>query len=446
MIDGNELISALNELEKERGISKDLVIEALEISLVTACKKNYGSDQPVKVIIDRELGTIEVYAQKEVVEEVYDDAIEITVEDAKDINVHYEIGDFADVQVIPRDFGRISAQTAKQVVLQKIREAERTNLFEKLKEREQEIVMATIQRRNRGNLIVSFDDIEAVLPQSEQIEGEMFERNERVQVYVTEIKQTTKGPSVTVSRTHPELVKRLFEQNITEIYDGTVEIKAISREAGSRTKIAVYSKDENVDAVGACVGPNGLRVNNIVKELKGEKVDIINWSEDPVQYISESLSPSKVVTVVVDEENRTAKAVVPDNQLSLAIGKFGQNVRLAVRLTDWKIDIKSETQAEETNFLSDDYGKKEAVIEFEEELDLISGEFEELETELDELEDSLENLEEELDTELDKAADELFVEILEGVADALVEEQLEEEAEQAFEQVLDELAEEFIEE
>ncbi len=382
MIDGNELISALNELERDRGIAKDLVLEALETSLVTACKKNFNSDQPVKVIIDRENGDIEVYASKEVVEEVYDDAIEITLEDARDINVHYELGDFADVRVTPRDFGRISAQTAKQVVLQKIREAERTILYDKLKEREKEIVMAIIQRRNKNNLIVSFDDIEAILPPSEQIEGEMFERNERVQVYVTEIKQTTKGPSVTVSRTHPELVKRLFEQNITEIYDGTVEIKSISREAGSRTKIAVYSKDENVDAVGACVGQNGMRVNHIVKELKGEKVDIINWSENPVEYITEALSPSKVVTVVVDEENHTAKAVVPDNQLSLAIGKFGQNVRLAVRLTDWKIDIKSESQAEETDFLSPDYGKIAGAVEdidFDDEIAMISDDFDSIE-------------------------------------------------------------------
>ncbi len=382
MINGNELINALNELEKDRGISKELVLEALETSLITACRKNYGSEQEVKVLIDRETGNIEVYASKEVVEEVYDDAIEITVEDAKEINVHYEMGDFADVEVTPRDFGRISAQTAKQVVLQKIREAERTILFDKLKEREKEIVTAIIQRRNKNNLIVSFDDIEAILPPSEQINGEMFERNERVQVYVTEIKQTTKGPSVTVSRTHPELVKRLFEQNITEIFDGTVEIKSISREAGSRTKIAVFSQDENVDAVGACVGQNGLRVNNIVKELKGEKIDIINWSEDPVQYITEALSPSKVVTVVVDEANRTAKAVVPDNQLSLAIGKFGQNVRLAVRLTDWKIDIKSESQAEEIDFLSDEYGKSLDVVDFDDEMALIGEEFTSLDAEI----------------------------------------------------------------
>lgn len=390
MIDGNELISALNELENDRGISKDLVLEALETSLVTACKKNYNSDQPVKVIIDRVNGDIEVYAQKEVVEEVYDDAIEITLEDAKEINVVYELGDFADVRVTPRDFGRISAQTAKQVVLQKIREAERSIQYEKLKERESEIVTAIIQRRNRNNLIVSFDDIEAVLPQSEQIPGELFERNERVQVYVTEIKQTTKGPIVNVSRTNAELVKRLFEQNITEIFDGIVEVKSISREAGSRTKIAVYSHDEDVDAVGACVGPNGMRVNAIVKELKGEKIDIITWNPDPVLYITESLSPSKVVEVVVDEENKTAKAVVPDNQLSLAIGKFGQNVRLAVRLTDWKIDIKSESQAEEIGFLDENYGKpdisedakvEETIseeIDFDDEMTFVGEEFDDL--------------------------------------------------------------------
>lgn len=386
MIDGNELISALNDLEEKRGIDKDLVLEALETALVTACRKNYGTEQDVKVIIDRENGNIDVYAQKEVVEEVFDDAIEIELDDAKEINVNFEIGDFADVKVTPRDFGRISAQTAKQVVLQKIREAERIILFDKLKEREQEIVTAIIQRRNKNNLIVSFDDIEAILPPSEQINGELFERNERVQVYVTEIKQTPKGPNVIVSRTHPELVKRLFEQNISEIFNGTVEIKSISREAGSRTKIAVYSKDENVDAVGACVGPNGLRVNNIVNELKGEKIDIINWSEDPIKYISESLSPSNVLQVVVDEENRTAKAVVPDNQLSLAIGKFGQNVRLAVRLTDWKIDIKSETQADETNFLSSDYGKDDELTEVDDDV--------ELEIDLEEFEDVFDETEE----------------------------------------------------
>jgi N utilization substance protein A len=348
-----EFIGALEQLAKEKGINKELLIEAIETSLVSACKKNFGTSQNIKVSIDRENGDVVVYAQKNVVEEVENDALEISLVDARKIKVNYEIGDIVDIEVTPKNFGRIAAQTAKQVVVQRIREAEREIIFNQYITKEKDIITGIIQRKERKNVIINLGKTEAILPPNEQIIGEEYNFNARIKVYVLEVKQTTKGPQINVSRTHPELVKRLFEQEVPEVYEGIVEIKSISREAGSRTKMAVYSNDLEVDPVGACVGQNGQRVNVIVNELRGEKIDIIQWSENPKEYIASSLSPSKVVEVVVNEDDKSAKVVVPDYQLSLAIGKEGQNARLAAKLTGWRIDIKSESQAKKIGFVEE---------------------------------------------------------------------------------------------
>ncbi len=352
-MDQKEFIDALREIKKEKGIDEEIIFEAIETSLVSACKKNFGTSQNIKVEINRETGAVDVYAQKDVVEEVEDDMLQISLEDARKIDKRYKLGDVYNEVVTPKDFGRISAQTAKQVVVQKFREAEREILFNQYITKEKDIVTGIVQRMDKKNIIIQLGKIDAVLSPNEQIPGETYSFQDRIKVYVVEVKQTTKGPQIYVSRTHPELVKRLFEQEVPEVHDGLVEIKSIAREAGSRTKIAVYSKDENVDAVGACVGQNGYRVNVIVEELNGEKIDIINWSDDPKEFIAAALSPSKVVAVKVDEENQSAKIVVPDHQLSLAIGKEGQNARLSAKLTGWRIDIKSESQAEATGFLDD---------------------------------------------------------------------------------------------
>ncbi len=353
MSKGNkDLIQAIKFIEKDKGVSADFVFESLEAALDSAYKKNYKTNNSAQVIINRETGDINVYAEKQVVEEVFDDNIEISLEDARLENPTIEIDDMCTIEVTPSDFGRIAAQTAKNVVVQRINLAEREILFEKYKELESEIYNAEVQRRDGRNIIVTINEIEAKLPPQEQIPGERFERNETIQVYVTEVKNSKKGHAIIVSRIHTELVRRLFEQNVTEIFDGTVEIKSIAREAGSRTKIAVYSRDANVDPVGACVGQNGLRVNTIVNALKGEKIDIVKWYEDARLFIAESLSPSAVLAVELNEEEKSAKVVVPDDQLSLAIGKVGQNARLAVRLTNWKIDIKGESKAEELDFVS----------------------------------------------------------------------------------------------
>lgn len=352
-MDQKEFIDALREIKKEKGIDEEIIFEAIETSLVSACKKNFGTSQNIKVEINRETGAVDVYAQKDVVEEVEDDMLQISLEDARKIDKRYKLGDVYNEVVTPKDFGRISAQTAKQVVVQKFREAEREILFNQYITKEKDIVTGIVQRMDKKNIIIQLGKIDAVLSPNEQIPGETYSFQDRIKVYVVEVKQTTKGSQIYVSRTHPELVKRLFEQEVPEVHDGLVEIKSIAREAGSRTKIAVYSKDENVDAVGACVGQNGYRVNVIVEELNGEKIDIINWSDDPKEFIAAALSPSKVVAVKVDEENQSAKIVVPDHQLSLAIGKEGQNARLSAKLTGWRIDIKSESQAEATGFLDD---------------------------------------------------------------------------------------------
>lgn len=341
-----ELVGALNELEKERGISKAILFEAIEAAIVSAYKRNYGSAQNVRVEI-AENGEIQVFARKDVVEEVFDEANEISLADAKRLDPNYELDDIVEMEITPRDFGRIAAQTAKQVVIQRIREAERAMIFEEFQEREGDIVTGIIQRTEHRNVLVDLGKVEAVLPPSEQTSRESYSQNARMKVYVTEVRKTTKGPQVVVSRTHPSLLTRLFELEVPEIHDGIVEIRAVAREAGNRSKIAVFSRDPNVDPVGACVGPRGLRVQAVVQELRGEKVDIVQWDADPEVFVANSLSPARVLRVQILDAEKTARAVVPDHQLSLAIGREGQNARLAARLCGWKIDIKSETQMQE---------------------------------------------------------------------------------------------------
>ncbi len=363
-----ELILALSQLEKEKGIDKEILIEAIEIALISAYKRNFGSSQNVKISIDRATGDVKVYALKKVTTSPENDLLEISAEDAKKINKKLEIDDVAEVEVTPKKFGRIAAQTAKQVVVQRIREAERGIIYDEFSNKESDIVTGIIQRVEKRSIIIDLGKTEANLAPGEQTPGEEYRFNDRIKTYVIEVKKTTKGPQVMVSRTHPGLVKRLFELEVPEIHDGVVEIKSISREPGSRTKIAVFSKDDNVDPVGACVGQKGTRVQAIVDELRGEKIDIIKWSSDPEEYISHSLSPAKVIRVDISEAEKSAKVTVPDFQLSLAIGKEGQNARLAAKLTGWKIDIKSESQLRATieqQLLNYDENYKDA----EEELD-----------------------------------------------------------------------------
>lgn len=358
-----EFIQALEQIEKEKGIAKEILIEAIENSLITACKNNFGASTNVVVTIDRDKGDVSVHSEKEVVEVVENDQIEMTLEEAVTINPTYKLGDIVQIEITPKNFGRIAAQKAKQVVVQKIREAERDVLFNQYISKEKEVVTGIIQREVKNNIVINLGKIDAVMTEKEQIPGESYAPNERLKVYVVEVKESTKGPKVYVSRTHPELIKRLFEQEVPEVHDGVVEIKSVAREAGSRTKIAVHSTNPDVDPVGSCVGHNGARVGIVVHELKGEKIDIIPWNELPESYIAAALSPSKVVKVVVDDEEKSAKVVVPDYQLSLAIGKEGQNARLAAKLTGYRIDIKSETQAKETNFIVEE--EKEVVNPFE---------------------------------------------------------------------------------
>ncbi len=341
----SEFIDALNQMEKEKKISKDVLIDAIEAALISAYKKNFGSSQNVNVNIDRELGDVKVYAQKKVVEVSQNDYAEISIEKAKEIDKQFEIDDIVSIEVTPKEFGRIAAQTAKQVVVQRIREAERGMIYEEFQGKENDIAAGIMRRMEKKNAMIEIGNVEAVIGPNEQVPGERYEFNDRLKVYITEVRKTTKGPQIMVSRTHPGLVKRLFEMEVPEIHDGIVEIKSISREPGSRTKIAVYSEDSNVDPVGACVGQKGNRVQVIVDELRGEKIDIIRWSQNSAEYIATALSPAKVIKVDINEKEKTASVIVPDYQLSLAIGKEGQNARLAAKLTGWKIDIKSETQA-----------------------------------------------------------------------------------------------------
>ena len=342
-----ELLEALEQIEKEKDISKDTLLEAIENSLLTACKNHFGKADNVKVNIDPVTCQFSVYAEKTVVEKVEDDVTEISLDKAREIDSKYELGDIVNVEIKSKEFGRIATQNAKNVILQKIREEERKVLFNQYYAKEKDVVTGVVQRYLGRNVSINLGKVDATLNENEMVKGEVFKPTERIKVYILEVKDGTKGPRILVSRTHPELVKRLFESEVTEVRDGTVEIKCIAREAGSRTKIAVWSNDPDVDAVGACVGMNGARVNAIVNELRGEKIDVINWNENPAILIENALSPAKVVAVLADPEDKTAKVVVPDYQLSLAIGKEGQNARLAARLTGFKIDIKSETQARE---------------------------------------------------------------------------------------------------
>jgi N utilization substance protein A len=343
-----ELLEALNIIEKEKDISKETLLEAIEQSLIQACKNHFGKADNVKVKINPETCDFTVFAEKTVVEHVEDDVMEISLTNAKLKDSKYELGDIVNVEIKSKEFGRIATQNAKNVILQKIREEERKVLYNQYYEKEKDVVTGIVQRYLGKNVSINLGKVDAILAESEQVKGEVFTPTERIKLYVVEVKDTPKGPKILVSRSHPELVKRLFEAEVTEVSDGTVEIKSIAREAGSRTKIAVWSNNPDVDSVGSCVGLNGARVNAIVAELRGEKIDIINWSENPAILIENALSPAKVISVIADDEERTAKVVVPDYQLSLAIGKEGQNARLAARLTNFKIDIKSESQARES--------------------------------------------------------------------------------------------------
>lgn len=345
----DEVILALKAIAEEKGISEEMLFETLEDAMIAAYKKNYvnSGSQNVRVNIDRETGEIKVFSLRRIVEEVMDPQDEITLEEAKEIDPRYELLDVVENEVTPANFARVAAQSAKQIVTQRIKEAERSILYNQYHEKEFDVIMGTVQRKDKGNIYIDLGKTETVLTPQEQIPGENYQFNDKILLYIVEVKQNPKGPMISVSRTHPGLVKRLFEKEVPEIYEGIVEIKAISREAGSRTKIAVHSNDPEVEPMGACVGPRGTRVQNIVNELRNEKIDIIKWSKDPREFIANALSPAKVLDVIIMNEGNACKVVVEDNQLSLAIGKEGQNVRLAAKLTGWKIDIKSKKQYEQ---------------------------------------------------------------------------------------------------
>ena len=387
---GRELLEALEYLEREKDISKETMFEAIENSLLTACKQHFGKADNMHVEIDRQTGLFKVFATKTIVKEVEDDVLEITLEDAKKIESGVKVGQTIDVIIPSKDFGRIATTNAKNVILQKIREEERSVVVKAFQDKEREVVTGVVQRYVGKNVCIDLGKADAFLPESEQIQGEKLRINDRVKVYVVEVKENNRGPRISVSRTHPELVKRLFESEVSEIRDGSVEIKAISREAGSRTKMAVWSNNPDIDPVGACVGMNGTRVNAVVDELRGEKIDIVNWDENPGILIENALSPAKVVFVIADSDEKSAKVVVPDSQLSLAIGKEGQNARLAAKLTGFKIDIKSETQAKDTpGFRLEDYYDEDEYEEGEyEEGEYEEGEYAEGEYEAEETETS----------------------------------------------------------
>lgn len=346
-----EMLGALDALEKEKGIKKEVVVDAIQAALVSAYKRNYKQAQNVEVEFDQKSGNIHVYAIKKVVEDVVDSRLEVSLKEALVKNRAYEVGDDFKVEVTPSNFGRISAQTAKQVIMQRLREAERSQVYNEYTQYEHEIIQGTVLRRDNKYIYVDLGDIEAVMSRQDQIPDEDYQTHDRIKVFVSKVENTTKGPQVFVSRTNPELVKRLFEQEIPEVYDGTVEIVSIAREAGDRSKIAVRSTNPNVDPVGTCVGPKGQRVQAIVNELNGENMDIVKWEEDPADYIANALNPAQVIAVQFDEEQRECMVIVPDYQLSLAIGKRGQNARLAAKLTGFKIDIKPESEVE---FVDDD--------------------------------------------------------------------------------------------
>ncbi|AGX03906.1 transcription elongation factor NusA [Bacillus sp. NRRL B-14911] len=359
----SELLDALTLLEKEKGISRDIIIEAIEAALISAYRRNFNQAQNVRIDLNLGSGTMRVFARKEVVEQVFDPRLEISLDEAKGINPNYQVEDVVELEVTPKDFGRIAAQTAKQVVTQRVREAERGIIYSEFIDREEDIMTGIVQRQDPKFIYVSLGKIEAILPANEQMPNEQYKPHDRIKVFITKVEKTTKGPQIFVSRTHPGLLKRLFEIEVPEIYDGTVEIKSVSREAGDRSKISVHADNSEVDPVGSCVGPKGTRVQAVVNELKGEKIDIVKWSPDPVVFVANALSPSKVLDVIVNEEDKATTVIVPDYQLSLAIGKRGQNARLAAKLTGWKIDIKSETEARESGI----FPREESLLTFDEE-------------------------------------------------------------------------------
>lgn len=337
----NQLFTLLGEIEKEKGISRDIVLEALSSALLSAYKRNYGAVADAKVDINEETGAIKIFARKSIVEEVVDKENEISVEDAKKVNPHYELGGVCEFEVTPSSFGRIAAQTARQVVLQRIREAERELAFDKFSDRENDIMTATVRKKEK-NILLEIGDTESILMPNEQVKSDNYKPGEKYKVFVVEVANTTKGLNLVVSRSHPGLVRRLFELEVPEIKQGIIEIKGLTREPGSRSKIAVFSNVESVDPVGTCIGPKGMRVQSIINELRGEKIDIIRYSEDPAEFITNALSPAKVLSIDIDEEKKSCSIKVPADQLSLAIGKEGQNARLAARLTGWKIDLKPD--------------------------------------------------------------------------------------------------------
>ena len=362
-----DLLNALEDIEKDKGISKEVLLEAIEVALLSAYKKDFGSKENVSVEIDEESGQVMVFSRKKVVEEVNNERYEIPLDEAKRIDSSIEVGEYLDVEVTPENFGRIAAQTAKQVVMQRIREAERDVLYEEYKRKEGEIITGTIQRFHKDNVLIDMGKTEALLPVSEQMPNEEYRVGSRLKLYVVEVSSTTKGPRILVSRTHPALLKRLFEVEVPEIFDGIVEIRSVAREAGFRSKVAVSSYDSKVDPVGACVGPQGMRVQSVVEQLNGEKIDIVQYSDDPKNYVSNALNPAEVIDVLINEEEQSAKVIVPDFQLSLAIGKEGQNARLAAKLTGWKIDIKKESEFEDTEETEEiEESKEEETEEIEE--------------------------------------------------------------------------------
>ena len=347
-IDNKELILALEELEKEKGIKKEYLLESIETALVTAYKRNFDSLENVKVQMDPQTGATHIYAIKEIVEKVKDDALEISLKEAQKINKSLKEGENVEVEIVPRDFGRIAAQTAKQVIIQKLREAEREIIFTEFNERKGEIVSGLIQKADKNIVVMDLGRLEGVMPAKEQIPTEHYHVNDKIKGYVLDVEKGAKGaPQVIVSRSHPDFVRKLLEFEIPEIYEGVIEIKSVSRDPGYRSKVAVYSPDPNIDPVGSCVGQKGVRIQNVINELHGEKIDVIEWNEDPSIYIASALLPAQILAVDVKENEKFAQVIVPDDQLSLAIGRSGQNARLAARLTNWKIDIKSETQFRE---------------------------------------------------------------------------------------------------
>lgn len=409
-----ELLEALNVLEKEREIPKKSILESIEKSLMDACKNHFGKNDNIKVVMDYDTCDYKLFAEKVVVEEVEDKVEQISIEDAREIDSNFELGDIVQIPVESKSFGRIATQNAKNQILQKIREEERKVVYNQYYEKEGDIVTGVVQRYVGKNISVNIGKTDALLRENEQVKTEKFEPTDRIKLYIVNVEDHTKGPRVVISRTHPNLVKRLFEAEVTEIQDGVVEVKGIAREAGSRSKIAVWSNDPDVDPVGSCVGMQGARVNAIVQELRGEKIDIINWSDNPGILVENALSPAKVISVLADPDDKTASVIVPDNQLSLAIGKEGQNARLAARLTGYKIDIKSETQAIASGELPEDYASYSEGV-YEEEYYDESEEYYEDETETEE--SSLENQDE----------TEAFFEEVEEASEETAEESAEEE-------------------